>query len=90
MFHIDVDVTCSIHPFIYTNPVKMNIICLPIKSSVAYNEENVKLLYFINFQLVIYTLSKVIKIIAFQALFLVILPQNVPIALIPHNNNYQR
>ena len=90
MFYINVDVTCSIHPFIYTNPFKMKIICLPIESSVAYNEENVKMLYFTNFRLVIYTLSKVIKIIAFQALFLVILPQNVPIVLIPHNNNYQQ
>ena len=37
---IDVHVTYSIYPFIYTNLFKMESIVLPIKSSVVYNEEN--------------------------------------------------
>ena len=37
----------------------MESIVLVIKSSVAYNEENIKMLYFTNFQLAIYTLRKV-------------------------------
>ena len=37
----------------------MESIVLPIKSSVAYNEENIKMLYLTNFQLAIYTLRKV-------------------------------
>ena len=65
MFYIDVHVTYSIYPFIYTNLFKMESIVLPIKSSVAYNEENIKMLYFTNFQPAIYTLRKVMKIIAF-------------------------
>ena len=43
MFYIDVHVTYSIYPFIYTNLFKMESIVLPIKSSVAYNEENIKM-----------------------------------------------
>ena len=80
MFYIDrcsCDVGYSIYPFIYTNLFKMENIVLPIMSSVAYNEENIKMLYFTNFQLAIYTLRKVMKIIAFLTQFLVILPQNV-------------
>ena len=77
MFYINVHVTYSIYPFIYTNLFKMESIVLLIKSSVAYNEENIKMLYFTNFQLAIYTLRKVMKIIAFLTQFLVILPQNV-------------
>ena len=61
MFYIDVHMTYSIYAFIYTNLFKMESIVLPIKSSVAYNEENIKMLYFTNFQLAIYTLTKVIK-----------------------------
>ena len=37
---IDVHVTYSIYPFIYTNLFKMESIVLLIKSSGAYNEEN--------------------------------------------------
>ena len=80
---IDVHVTYSIHPFIYTNLFKKERIVLPIKSSVAYNEENIKMLYFANFQLAIYTFRKVMKIIAFLTQFLVILPQNVSTVLFP-------
>ena len=50
----------------------MGRIVLPKKSSVAYNEENIKMLYFTNFQLAIYTLRNVMKIIAFLTQFLVI------------------
>ena len=75
MFYIDVHVTYSIYPFIYTNLFKMESIVLPIKFSVAYNEENIKMLYFINFQLM--------KIIAFLTQFLVILPQNVSTVFYP-------
>ena len=83
MFYIDVHVTYSIYPFMYTNLFKMESIVLPIKSSVAYNEENIKMLYFTNFQLAIYTLRKVMKIIAFLRKFLVILPQNVSTVFYP-------
>ena len=83
MFYIDVHVTYSIYPFIYTNLFKMESIVLPIKSSVAYNEEYIKMLYFTNFQLAIYTLRKVMKIIAFLKQFLVILPQNVSTVFYP-------
>ena len=48
MFYIDVHVTYS---FIYTNLFKMKSNILPIKSSVAYNEENIKMLYFTIFNL---------------------------------------
>ena len=65
MFYILVHVTYSIYPFIYTNLFKIKSIVLPIKSSVAYDEENINMLYFTNFQLAIYTLRKVMKIIAF-------------------------
>ena len=75
--------TYSIHPFIYTNLFKMESIVMLIKSSVAYNEENIKMLYFTNFQLGIYTLRKVMKIIAFLTQFLVILPQNVSAVCYP-------
>ena len=37
----------------------MESIVLQIKSSVAYNEENIKILYLTYFQLAIYTLRKV-------------------------------
>ena len=83
MFYKDVHGTYSINPFIYTNLFKMESIVLPIKSSVAYNEENIKMLYFTNFQLAIYTLRKVIKIIAFLTQFLVILPQTVSTVFYP-------
>ena len=59
----------------------MERIVLPIKSCVAYNEENIKMLDFSNFQLAIHTLRKVMKIIAFLKQFLVILPQNVSTVL---------
>ena len=61
----------------------MESIVLPIKSSVAYNEENIKMLYFTNFQFGRYTLRKVMKIIAFLTQFLVILPQNVSAVCYP-------
>ena len=83
MFYIDVHVTNSIYPFIYTNLFKMERIVLPIKSSVAYNEENIKMLDFRKFQLVIYTWRKVMKIIAFLTQFLVILPHEVSTILYP-------
>ena len=83
MFYIDVHVTYSIYPFIYTNLFKMESIVLPIKSSVANNEENIKMLYFTNFQRAIYTLRKVMKIVAFLTQFLVILPQNVSTVFYP-------
>ena len=82
MFNIDVHVTYSIYPFIYTNLFKMESIVLPV-SIVAYNEENIKMLYFTNFQLAIYTLRKVMKIIAFLTEFLVILPQNLSTVFYP-------
>ena len=83
MFYTDVQVTYSIYPFIYTNLFKMESIVLPIKSSVAYIEENIKMLYFTNFQLAIYTLRKVMKIISFLTQFLVILPHNVSAIFYP-------
>ena len=83
MFYIDVHATYSMYPFIYTNLFKMESIVLPIKFSVAYNEENIKMLYFTNFQLAIYTLRKVKKIIAFLIQFSVILPQNVSTFFFP-------
>ena len=62
----------------------MESIVLPIKSSVAYDEETIKMLYFTNFQLAIYhTLRKVMEIIAFLTQFLVILPQNVSTVFYP-------
>ena len=72
----------------------MESIILPIKSSVTYNEENIKMLYFTNFQLAKYTLRKVMKIIAFLTQFLVILPQNVshnflPLIVTINNNDQQ-
>ena len=39
----------SIYPFVYTNLFKMESIVLPIKSSVAYNEENIKNVIFHKF-----------------------------------------
>ena len=61
----------------------MESIVLPIKSSVAHNEENIEMLHFTNFPLAIYTLRKVTKIISFLTQFLVILPQNVSIDFYP-------
>ena len=83
MFYIDVRVTYSIYPFIYTNLFKMESIVLPRRSSVTYIEEHIKMLYFTNFQLAIYTLRKVMKIIAFLTQFSVILPQNVSTVFYP-------
>ena len=48
MFYIDAHVTYSFDRFIYINLFKMESIVLPIKSSVAYNEENITMLYFTN------------------------------------------
>ena len=46
MYHLDVDLAYSIYPFISTKPFKMECIVLPMKCSVAYNEEHVKKVIF--------------------------------------------